>query len=109
MAVRMKIGRQLRRPRISARSFGRSLSLLKGLLYQREGRVELGAYVGRDNDDRNRNAGRDEAICEGRRAGVVFHETSKSFHVLRSLLDPTVRFVCGAWDESNQDFEMPLE
>ena len=44
--------------------------------------VQRGAKAVDDRDDRNRDASRDEAVLDGRRAGFVLHETHEEvFHL----------------------------
>src|SRR5262249_12748399 len=48
--------------------------LLELRLHAGEGAVQLGADAVDDGDDRDRDAGRDEAVFDGGRAGLVLHE-----------------------------------
>ena len=45
-----------------------------------ERRVELGAEALHDRDDRDRDAGGDQAVLDGRRARLVLGKTLKGLH-----------------------------
>ena len=75
----MQIGNE-RRPRSAPRpSLNRILNattLVEGVLHAAEGRVQLAAKALHDRDDRDRDAGGDQAILDGSRARLVLDETS---------------------------------
>src|SRR5262245_9422534 len=47
------------------------------ILHRREGRLELRAQALNHRDDGDRDASRDQAVLDGRRAGLVFHEPNE--------------------------------